>query len=85
MRCIKDEDGEVLVEDIKVQEIWQSYLYKLFNGERFNVSQDIEHLAREDQQNSRPCRLITKKEVKEALRNMKVRKAVGVDSIAVEI
>jgi len=38
VRCIKDEDGKVLVEDTKVQERWQSYFYKLFNGERFNVS-----------------------------------------------
>ena len=38
VRCIKDEDGEVLVEDTTVQERWQSYFYKLFNGEGFDVS-----------------------------------------------
>ena len=45
--CIKDEDDKVLVEDNKVQERWQSYFYKLFNGERFDVSQHTEHLARD--------------------------------------
>jgi len=31
VRCIEDEDGEVSVEDTRVQERWQSYFYKLFN------------------------------------------------------
>ena len=42
VKCIKDEEGNVLIEDTKVQERWQSYFYKLFNGERFNVSQRTE-------------------------------------------
>ena len=42
-------------------------------------------LAQEEQPNFRPCRHITKEEVKEALRKMKVRKAVGPDNILVEI
>jgi len=83
--CIKDEDGKVLVEDYKVQERWQSYFYKLFNGERFEVSQCTEHLAQEEQQNSTPCGLITREEVKETLRKMKAGKAVGPDGISVKI
>jgi len=85
VRHIKDEDDKVLVEDTKVQERWQSYFYKLFNGERFDVSQHTEHLAREEQQNSRPYRLITKEELKEALRRIKGEKAVFPDSIPVEV
>ena len=42
-------------------------------------------MAREEQQNSRPCHPITKEEVKEALRKMKVGQAIGPDSIPVEI
>ena len=49
VRCIEDEDGKVLIEDTKVQERWQSFFYKLFNGERFDVPQDTEHLAQEEQ------------------------------------
>ena len=33
MRCIKGEDGKVLVEDIEIKERWRSYFSKLFNGE----------------------------------------------------
>jgi len=42
VRCIKDEDGKVLIEETKIQEIWQGYFYKLFNGESFDVSQHTE-------------------------------------------
>ena len=45
VRCIKDEDGKVLVEEVKVQERWQNYFYELFNREGFDVSQHTEHLA----------------------------------------
>jgi len=85
VRCIKDEDGKVLINDTKVHERWQSYFYKLFNGERFDVLQHTTLLAREEQQSSRPCRPITREEVKEALRKMRVGKAVGPDCIPMEI
>ena len=38
VRCIKDEDGRVLVEDAEVRERWKSYFCKLFNGEGLDVS-----------------------------------------------
>jgi len=82
VRCIKDEDGKVLTEDTKRQERWKSYFYKLFNEERFDVSQ----LTKGEEQHSfRSCSRTTKDEVQEALRKKKVRKAVGLDSIHVEI
>ena len=49
VRCIKDADGRVLVEDAQVQDRWRSYFYKLFNGERFEVSQHTVHPAQEEQ------------------------------------
>jgi len=82
---MKDEDGRVLVEDAKVQERWQGYFCKLFNGEGLDVSQHTEHLAREEQHNFRSGHLITREEVKEALRKMKSGKAVGPDSIHMEV
>ena len=85
VRCIKDEDGKVLIKDTKIQERWQGYFYKLFNGERFDVSQHIELSAWEERHNSRPCRLITKEEFNEALRKMKDGKAVGQDNTPTEI
>jgi len=45
VRCIKDEDGRVLVEDAEVQDRWQSYFCELFNGEDLDVSKHTEHLA----------------------------------------
>ena len=42
MRCIKEEDGKVLINDTKVQERLQSYFYKLFNGVGFDGVQDSE-------------------------------------------
>ena len=50
-----------------------------------DVSQHTEHLAQEQQQNYKSDRLITREEVKEALRKMKSGKAIGPDSIPVEI
>ena len=61
VRCIKDENSRVLIEDTKSQESWQSYFYKFFNGKRFDVFQHTTQLAQEEQPNFRPCHLITKK------------------------
>ena len=82
VRCIKVEDGKVLIEDTKLQERWQSYFYKLFDGERFDISQ---HTKQKEQHNFRPCSRITKEEVKEALRKVKLGNAVGPNSIPMEI
>jgi len=73
------------VEDAKVQERWQGYFCKSFNGEGLDVSQHTELLAREEQQDYRPGKPITREEVKEVLRKMKSGKAVGSDSILVEV
>ena len=85
VRCIKDENGRVLVEDTKVKKRWQGYFCKLFNGEVLDVLQHNGHLVREEQQNYRPGRPITRDEVMETLRKMKSGKAVGPDSIPVEV
>jgi len=85
VRCIKDEEDKVLTEDTNVQERWQSYFYKLFNGERFDVSQHTELVAREEQHSPGSCGPIIGEEVKEALRKMKASKAVGPNGIPMEI
>ena len=79
------EGGRVLVEDAKVQERWQGYFCKLFNGEDLDVSRHTEHLAQEEQEHYRLSQPITGEEVKEALRKMKNGKAVGPDNILVEV
>ena len=85
MRCIKDEEGRVLVEGTKVKERWQEYFCKLFNREGLDISQLTKPMAREEQKNYKPGLPITKEEVKEALSRMKSGKAVGSDSIPVEV
>jgi len=50
VRCIKDEDGKILIDDTKVQERWKSYFYKLFYRVRFNNSHHSEQSGGEEQQ-----------------------------------
>jgi len=85
VKCIKDEGGRVLVEDAKVRERWRGYFCKLFNGKGLDVPQLTERLAQEEQQNYRPDRPITREEVKEALKKMRSGKALGPNSIPVEV
>ena len=83
IRCIKDHNHKVLVNDIDIKERWKEYFGKLFNG---NYVQDVgdvnipsEDLNRDFLRKIRPC------EVKEALRRMKTKKAVGLDAIPIEV
>jgi len=41
VRCIKDDDGKILVEEPKIRERWQSYFSKLFNDKRNVDSLDV--------------------------------------------
>ena len=50
-----------------------------------DVPQLTERLAREEQQNYKRDRPITREEVKEALKKMKRGEAVGLDSIPIEV
>ena len=86
VRCIKGEDGKVLVEEIEIQERWRSYFCRLFDGESVSEhSLRLERGVHERHLNVRACRGISKVEVEGALRKMKVGKAVGPDLIPVEI
>ena len=38
IKCIKDEDGKLLVGEAKIKDKLQNYVYKLFNGERIENS-----------------------------------------------
>jgi len=42
VRCIKGDDGKVLVEEAHVRVSWQSYFSKLSNGKRSEYSQSNE-------------------------------------------
>ena len=82
IRCIKGEDGKVLAKETEIRKRWRSYFSKLFNGEN-EYSPQVERGVQEGHLNVRACS--SKEEVKEALRKMKFRKAVGLNLIPVEI
>ena len=84
VRCIKGEDGKVLVEEAEIKERWWSYFSRLFNGEN-EYFLGVKRGVHEGHLNIRECSRISKKEVKEALRRMKSGKAVSLDLIPVEI
>ena len=84
VRCIKGEDGEVLVGQTEIRERWRSYFARLFNGEN-DYTQRAENEVQEGHLNDSECSRISKEEVSEALRKMKSGKAVGPNLIPVEV
>ena len=75
MRCVKDEDQKVLVQDEEIKERWREYFDKLFNG---SSTQDLRDLTIQCQDMNRNYMCRTSKfEVKEALKRMKSRKLLA--------
>lgn len=71
LRCIKDEEGHVLVEEMDTERRRQRYFYKLLNKVTKSgiVLRNLEHF--EDLRTFRYYRCITAKGVKEAISEMK--------------
>ena len=67
MKCIKDEDGKVLVEETLSRRRWHVYFHKLLNkeGDKDIVLGDLEHSERHHDYGY--CRCIKVKEVKGVL------------------
>jgi len=84
MRCIKGEDGKVLVEETEIKERWRSYFARLFNGDN-EYPLRAESGVREGHLNVSEGSRISKEEVKEALRKMKSGKAVASYLISVKV
>ena len=82
IRCIKDHNHKVLVKDTDIKERWKKYFDKLFND---NYVQDVGdvNIPPEDLNRDFMHRIMSG-EVKEALRRMKIRKAVGPNAILIE-
>ncbi|XP_075104562.1 uncharacterized protein LOC142178605 [Nicotiana tabacum] len=84
VRCIKDEEGRELMEDVQIKRRWQTYFHKLLNdeGDRDIVLGELEHSeCHRDFSYSRRIRV---KEVVGAMRKMSRGKATGPDEIPVE-
>src|SRR5580692_5534664 len=71
--CIKDSDGNVVVEQAKIKEVWRKHYEKLLN-EEFDWNQ--ESLESVDAV-SGPAEEITEAEVRAAIANIKTGNAVG--------
>ena len=84
IRCIKDEDSKVLVEEAKIRERWRSYFSTLFIGES-ECPTNLESGVQEGHPVKGLCSCISKEEVKDALSKMNSGKAVGPDLIPVDI
>lgn len=85
VRCIKHEHRNVLVEEAKTKEQWQSYFYKLFHSEDNQMFRHSEPGQSEWHQKFMACQRITNDEMVQALRKMKTGKAIGLERISTEI
>jgi len=83
VRCVKDEDQKILVRDEEIKKRWREYFDKLFNGSSTQNLDDLT-IQCQDMNCNYMCR-INESEVKEALKRMKSRKAVGLDGIPIEV
>ncbi|XP_070032094.1 uncharacterized protein [Nicotiana tomentosiformis] len=70
VRCIKDEEGRVLMGEAQIKRRWQTYFHKLLNkeGDRDIVLEELGHS--DIHKDFRYCRCIKVKEVMEAMRKM---------------
>ncbi|PWZ15356.1 LINE-1 retrotransposable element ORF2 protein [Zea mays] len=83
VKCIKDEANQLLVKNEEIKNRWKEYFNKLFN--EGNESSTIELDEPFDDNNRGFVRRIQEYEVKEALKRMKVGKAMGPDGIPIEV
>ncbi|XP_054785679.1 uncharacterized protein LOC129292162 [Prosopis cineraria] len=84
VRCIKDEEGRILVTDDEIKNRWKTYFSKLFNDGEDSSSNLEDLVTGEGEQNLSFYRIIRDKEVKEALKKMVNGRANGPDCISIE-
>jgi hypothetical protein len=83
VKCIKDQREQLLVKEDEIRHRWQEYFDKLFNAENENSIVRLEDLFEDT--NRRFVRRIQVQEVREALKRMKVGKAMGPDGIPIKV
>ncbi|KAG5575203.1 hypothetical protein H5410_055337 [Solanum commersonii] len=84
VKCIKDEEGKILVEETSIKQRWRSYFHKLLNekGEADIVLGDLAHSER--LRDFGYCRCVRSEEVIRAISRMSRGRATGPDEIPVE-
>ncbi|RZC31475.1 Pentatricopeptide repeat-containing protein [Glycine soja] len=83
VKCVKNEEGKVLVHEKDIKERWKAYFHNLFNDGYGYDSSSLD--TREEDRNYKYYRRIQKQEVKVALTRMSNGKAVGPDNIPIEV
>ncbi|XP_075083461.1 uncharacterized protein LOC142167199 [Nicotiana tabacum] len=84
VRCIKDEEGRVLMEEAQSKQRWQSYFHRLLNEEGDKNIELGELGHSKSHQDFRYCGRIEVEEVVGAMHKMSQGKATGPDEIPVE-
>ncbi|XP_016463812.1 uncharacterized protein LOC107786825 [Nicotiana tabacum] len=85
VRCIKDEDSKVLVEEACIRRMWQSYFHKLLNEDEDKNIVLGELEKSENQRDFRFCRRIKVEEVNEVMRKMSRGRVTRPNEISVEL
>jgi hypothetical protein len=83
VKCIKDEREQLLVKEDEIRHRWQEYFDKLFNGENENSTVWLDDSF--DDTNRRFVHRIRVLKVQEALKRIKVSKAMGSDGIPIKV
>uniref|UniRef100_A0A8I6WS22 Reverse transcriptase domain-containing protein n=1 Tax=Hordeum vulgare subsp. vulgare TaxID=112509 RepID=A0A8I6WS22_HORVV len=83
VKCIKDGDDPLLVKDEAIKRRWREYFDNLYNGEVDSSTIELDDSF--DDTSMCFVRRIQECEVKEALKRMKVGKAMGPDGIPIEV
>lgn len=81
VRCIKDEGGRVLVDELHIKARWQGYFSGLLNG----GLESVRGASGRSPNDLSSCRRISSEEVKEVVRKMKNGRACGPDGIPLEV
>jgi Reverse transcriptase (RNA-dependent DNA polymerase) len=82
VKCIKDEADRLLVKDEEIKNKWREYFDKIFNDESEKTAIELDDSI---DTNRRFVRRIQESDVKEALKKMKICKALGPDDISIEV
>ena len=85
VKCIKGDEGKVLVKESKIRKRWWSYFSNRFSGEKTYYSLCVQNGEEKGHQNYRLCSRMSKEEARDALRKMKPERAVSPDLIPMEI
>ena len=83
VKCIKDDTNRLLVKDDEIKDRWRDYFDELFNHNNDDSMIELDDAF--DDTDRQFVRRIQESEVREALKRMKVGKALGPDNIPIEV